>query len=233
VATRERSAHRLKPVVDRRLAERIAQELREAIRDGTYLPGARLVERRLAEELHVSHIPIREALAELTKEGLVERLPRRGCRVAQMSEQELGELSSLRTVLESFVVERARTRIGDADAAALARIVEQMRVAASKQNTARIFDLDVQFHNSLWELSAHSSLQELVAQLRARINGFLRVATIALPPDELTAHAEAHAKLLEAILHGSDEEARAAVAEHIEQARGRIGATLHEEADRG
>ena len=67
------------------VAGRVADQLRDLIRDGAYAPGARLVERSIARELGTSHIPVREALARLAEEGLVVRLPRRGARVAELS----------------------------------------------------------------------------------------------------------------------------------------------------
>src|ERR1700754_17542 len=101
---------RLQPLDSNNLADKIADQLRETIQSGEYAPGERLVERRLAGELNVSHIPVRQALAPLTEEGLVERLPRRGARVAVIGLKELEELSSLRVVLEQFVVERVMQR---------------------------------------------------------------------------------------------------------------------------
>ena len=95
-------------VVTQSMSEQIAQELRNAIQDGELKPGERLVERALAIRMGVSHIPIREALGRLAEEGLVERTPRRGARVAALSEQELREISSLRIVLEQFVAVRVQ-----------------------------------------------------------------------------------------------------------------------------
>ena len=77
----------LEPLVDRTVADRIAERIREAIHDGSYSPGTRLVERSVARELGVSHIPVREALARLADEGLVDRMPRRGARVAELTRQ--------------------------------------------------------------------------------------------------------------------------------------------------
>ena len=95
------------------VAGRVADQLRDLIRDGAYAPGARLVERSIARELGTSHIPVREALARLAEEGLVVRLPRRGARVAELSPRMLEEISSVRVVLEQFVC-AARARALDA-----------------------------------------------------------------------------------------------------------------------
>src|SRR5689334_8813336 len=106
----ERSLVTIVPSPDQRLADTVAERLREAIQSGHYPPGARLVERTLARQLSVSHIPIREALTRLEKEGIVVRHPRRGARVAELSPRLLDEISTLRAVLEGFVARRVQER---------------------------------------------------------------------------------------------------------------------------
>lgn len=173
----------LDPVSDDSLADRVAGRIRDAIHEGRYPPGERLVERRLAAELGVSHIPIREALARLTDEGLVERVPRRGARVATLTPRELEELSSLRTVLERFVVTRVQERLTAEEESKLRRMVVSMRRAAARGDYRRVLDLDQRFHERLWELADHQMLGEVVTGLRGRIGAFLRAATAALEPE--------------------------------------------------
>jgi DNA-binding GntR family transcriptional regulator len=217
---------RLQPLDSHNLADRIADQLRETIQSGGYAPGERLVERRLAGELNVSHIPVREALARLCEEGLVERLPRRGARVAVIGTKELEELSSLRVVLEQFVVDRVMQRWTPRAEQSLRHTVAQMEQAAGRRDTRRIFDLDVRFHEQLWELADHGILADFAAQLRGRINGFLRAATTALEADALQEHARSHAQLLDAIARGNVAAARRAMAKHIELAADRIASRL-------
>ena len=63
-------------VSDLNIAEQVLEELRSAIQSGELAPGERLIERKIAAQLGVSHIPVREALARLTQERLVVREPR-------------------------------------------------------------------------------------------------------------------------------------------------------------
>jgi DNA-binding GntR family transcriptional regulator len=221
---------RLQPLDSHNLADKIADQLRETIQSGDYAPGERLVERRLASELNVSHIPVREALARLTEEGLVERLPRRGARVAVIGVEELEELSSLRVVLEQFVVDRAMKRWTPEAERALRQIVADMERAAARRDTRRIFDLDVRFHEQLWALADHGILADFAAQLRGRINGFLRAATNALEADALQEHARSHGQLVDAIASGNGAAARRAMAKHIELAADRIASRLERDA---
>lgn len=220
----------LEPVTDKSLADRVVDQLREAIQNGTYGPGDRLVERRLAGEMGVSHIPVREALMRLAEEGLVERLPRRGSRVAVIDAKELDDLSSLRVLLEQYVVERAMQHWTPAAERSLRELVTQMERAADSGDTSRLFDLDVQFHEQLWTLTDHPMLVDLVAQLRGRISGFLRAATVALEPQALRTHATSHGELVDAIASGDARRARRAMAAHIRVAADRIQAGLPADA---
>lgn len=203
-------------------SERIARELRRAIQAGDYAPSARLVERTLARRFAVSHIPVREALAQLAEEGLVERLPRRGARVAPLSGALLDEVSDIRVILERFVARRVRERLTPADEAELRRTVEAMAQAASAGDAVSVQQLDAAFHARLAELADHAILSELVAHLRGRVNAFLVAATAALEGEGLAAHAESHRRLLEAIVGGTAAEAQREAERHIRLAAHRM-----------
>jgi DNA-binding GntR family transcriptional regulator len=218
----------LDPLSADNLADRVAGRIRDAIHEGRYPPGARLVERTLAAELGVSHIPIREALARLTDEGLIERTPRRGARVATLTPRELEELSSLRIVLERSVVTRVQERLTAAEEKELRRMVASMRQAAVRGDFRRVLDLDQRFHGRLWELADHRMLEEVVTGLRGRIGAFLRAATAALEPEALERHAASHDELLDAIAGGDAETGCAEMSRHIELATERLRGTLGE-----
>ena len=204
------------------VAGRVADQLRGLIRDGSYAPGARLVERSIAQELGTSHIPVREALARLAEEGLVVRLPRRGARVAELSPRMLDEISSVRVVLEQFVCRRVLERWTPGAEAELSRIARRMTSAAERGTTKTVADLDVRFHETLWRLADHELLLEVAAGLRGRIEGFLRAANEALAPEELRRHALAHVELVE-VLASADETAVAeSMRRHIELGAERV-----------
>jgi DNA-binding GntR family transcriptional regulator len=208
------------------LPDHVADYIRGAVLDGTYPPGARLIERKIASDMGVSHIPVREALASLAEEGLVERLPHRGARVVSMDVRKIEELSKLRLLLEQFVVECAQVNWTPAFREELGAIAAEMVGAARSQRRDPLFALDVQFHQRLWEIADNSILLEVVSELRGRINYFLSIAIRALGPDESLEHAESHMHLIEAIDSGDRQKATRAMADHIEAATTRIYATL-------
>jgi DNA-binding GntR family transcriptional regulator len=210
------------PLADQSLSDAVVDRLRTAIWSGVYAPGDRLVERRLAREFGISHIPLREALARLTEEGLVERLPRRGARVASLTPRMLEEVSSLRVVLEQFVVRRLKDRFTPEAHAELQVIVDWMVEAAEQHDLVRVHELDQQFHQRLWELTDHALLVELAAQMRSRTSHFYRAAAASLGPDEVRRHADSHQQLLDVIASGDRRAAERAMQQHVEQAAQRI-----------
>src|SRR5690606_36847510 len=120
-----------------------------------------------------------------------------GSRVATLGPRELDELSSLRVVLEQYVVVRAQERLTPALEAELRRTVDAMRAAAARGDVRRVLDLDRRLHAQLWTQADHRILGELVAQLRRRIAAFLRAATAALEPEQLARHAASHDALID------------------------------------
>jgi DNA-binding GntR family transcriptional regulator len=210
------------PLPDQSLSDAVVDRIRAAIWSGVYAPGDRLVERRLAHEFGISHIPLREALARLTEEGLVEKLPRRGARVASLTPRMLEEVSSLRVVLEQFVVRRLKDRFTDGAHAELQDIVDRMVEAAEKHDLVRVHELDQQFHQRLWEQTDHTLLVELAAQMRSRTSHFYRAAAASLGPDEVRRHADSHQQLLDVIASGDRRAAERAMQQHVEQAAQRI-----------
>ena len=200
----------------------VAATLREWIQRGRLAPGARIIERRVAAELGVSHIPVREALASLEDEGLVVRLPRRGARVAELSARVLEETSSLRVVLEGLVVERAQERLTADARSELQTIVDGMIAGAIATDVECVLVQDQRFHETLWRLADHGVLLEVSARMRGRMNVFFRAAATSLAPDALRRHAETHQDLLNVILSGERGPAVAAMRQHIEVAAERI-----------
>lgn len=86
---------------------RAYEEIRQAIVEGRYSAGQRLVEKNLAEEFQVSRTPVREALRALESEGLVVSLPNKGAVVRSLSAQDVYDIYDLRVRLESLAAERA------------------------------------------------------------------------------------------------------------------------------
>ena len=212
----------LSPVHSTTLSSEVANRLRNAIRTGEFPLGTRLVERDLAERLGVSRIPVREAIQQLVEEGLVQKTPHRGTFVHSPTRSEIEEISSLRVLLECFVVERVISNWLPSHETRLRQIIETMRRAAAENDMQRLFEQDYLFHNALWEIADHSLLLEVVSGLRARINRFLGEATAVLPASQRDMHIDSHDYLIDIIKNGDLVRARTEITNHVMGAKTRI-----------
>lgn len=211
----------MRTVSDQNIARQVTDELRDAIYAGELKPGDRLVERKLAADLGVSHIPVREALARLIEEGLVEKEPRRGARVARLTKRDLEEITSMRIVLEQFVIERVLPRWTPEARAELSSQLDDM-AAAAPGDTATIFRQDRAFHESLANLAEHGILSDITTRLQGRIAAFILATTSELAVDQQAAHVHSHQLIIDALDEGDIERARTVVADHISAGAARI-----------
>jgi DNA-binding GntR family transcriptional regulator len=212
----------LQPVAQRTLSDEAADRLKAAIRSGALPPGARLIERDLAERLGMSRIPIREAIGRLVEEGLVRKLPHRGAVVYIPTRAEIEEISSLRVVLERFVAERVVERWQPIHEEQLRAIVDAMRAAGTQRDLQQLYAEDYRFHFTLWEIAEHSLMLEVLVGLRARISRFLYEANGALDGAELDHHINSHDDLIEVLKSGDALRAKAEFTRHVLGAKDRV-----------
>ncbi len=212
----------LRPLTSRNLSDEVADSLRESIRSGALPPGARLVERDIAARLGVSRIPVREAIQRLAEEGLVRKLAHRGTFVYSPSAAEIEQISSLRVVLERFVAERVIERWHTKYENQLRRIVRRMRAAAAARDMREVYELDYEFHHTLWEIAEHDLLLEVISSLRARLSRFLYEANGALPDTELDHHIDSHDYLIDVLKKGDLVQAQEEMTRHVLGAKRRI-----------
>ncbi|MCB9157628.1 MAG: GntR family transcriptional regulator [Caldilineaceae bacterium] len=210
------------PFQSHTLSDEVTENLRVAIRNGSLQPGARLVERDVAERLKVSRVPVREAIQRLVEEGLLIKIPHRGAFVYVPTRDEIEEISSLRVVLERFVAERVIQRWQPTHEEALRAIVREMRVAAAQRDIQQVYAHDYQFHLTVWQIADHTIMLEVLTGLRVRINRFLYEANDALPTEQIEMHVDSHEDLIDVLKGGDVERARRMFTQHVIGAKVRI-----------
>ena len=134
--------------------EKTYDYLKANILSGHFIPGERLAEEHLAEELGVSRTPVREALHKLEQEGLIEPLESRGFCVPQDSIEEIEDLFDIRTVLEGYTLKIICERITDEQIAMLEEIIEKADDALRRKRIDEVFQWNTQFHDTLHSLVA-------------------------------------------------------------------------------
>jgi DNA-binding GntR family transcriptional regulator len=194
------------------LREQVKEVLLERILDGTYAPGDRLVETRIAQELGTSQAPVREALRELELLRFVESKPYVGARVREVLEEELAEIYPVRAAIEEVAAREAAVRLeGGVDK--LVDELEAMRQAADDGDLHGQVEADVRFHRLIVEAAGNRTLLEVWGSLRVEVRTIVTVLATGIDRHEL---AEMHRPILDALAARDPAEAGQAVREHVE-----------------
>ncbi|BBX02051.1 GntR family transcriptional regulator [Mycolicibacterium moriokaense] len=144
-------------------AARIAAQLRTEILHGDLAPGSKLAQVGLAERFGVSRIPVRDALAILTGEGLVQPLSNATAVVTRMSVEELQELYDLRVAIEPRTTEIAVPNVGRAD---ILYMRKQLAIMSAPVDARTWLAANTEFHAAVYRRANRPRTVELIEQLR-------------------------------------------------------------------
>ncbi len=148
------------------LGQGIAEDLRRAILDGSIPAGASLVEADLASRFGVSRGPVRDALRDLARQGLVIELPRRGTVVSTISLRDIQEVYEVREGLEIVAVRLAAGRATDADLEPLDERLDELEAAWDRSADYRVsLALDIGFHRALVAIAGNRRLVDSYEQM--------------------------------------------------------------------
>lgn len=194
------------------LRDQVREQLTARIFGGTYQPGDRLVETRIAGEFGVSQAVVREALRQLEGLNLVEHAPFKGSRVKNPNPQEVLAVFPVREALEALAIRLAGPRLSEA-APAMQHRLEAMREAACAGDAHAVIVNDAGFHGEIVAVAANAPLRHAFAAVGVDAHTYVTIARLHL---ELGDVAESHADMLDAVRSGSVEDATRALTEHLE-----------------
>jgi DNA-binding GntR family transcriptional regulator len=203
------------------LADQVKDNLLQAILDGRYPPGSRIVETRVAREFGTSQAPVREALRGLEALGVVEILPFRGARIRHPTADELVEAYVVRLQLESLGARLALPRMTDADLAGFETAYDRMRRLADQGDGHAVAVADAQFHGELIRLADNATLERVWRSLEPFSRTYL---TLIVPGADAHWTADLHGPILDALRTHDPECVVAALEAHFAAAGARLGA---------
>lgn len=151
------------------LSDGVYKALRERIRDGILQPGGPIREAELGEAFGVSRTPVREALGRLAAEGMLERLPQRGFRVAIPPPAHLRELYPLVRALDAVAARLAVPRLRPADLDRLEGLNRDLASALARNEVRASILADHAFHSLIAQRSGNATLAGMSDMLRARM----------------------------------------------------------------
>jgi DNA-binding GntR family transcriptional regulator len=200
------------------LRESVTESLRAAIIAGTLTEGTLYSAPALATAFGVSATPVREAMMDLTREGLVETVKNKGFRITAMSDRELDEITEIRLLLEPPVVGDIAGTVPPSGIKILRSLADAIVTAAREGDLTAYLTADREFHAELLRYAGNGQLVVLATDLRTRtrLYGLRTLSESNLLADS----AQEHHELLDLIEAADGPAAKELMRRHIGHARG-------------
>jgi DNA-binding GntR family transcriptional regulator len=182
----------------RSLREQVSHALRAALVTGELRPGEVYSAPVLAAEFGVSATPVREAMLDLAKEGLVETVRNKGFRIVGVTEQDLDDFTEIRALIEIPSTVQVARSAGAEQLEPLRSVAREIVAAATTGDLTGYIDADRRFHLGLLAFTGNRHLVDTVGELRKRSRLFGLSALV--ESGRLVASAEEHERLLDLML---------------------------------
>lgn len=197
------------------LREGVYDALLELITLRRLPPGQHLVESELAEQLGVSRQPVREALQRLSTEGWVDLRPGYGAFVHQPTDSEADQLFQVRALLETESARLAARNVTAGGVRELRQLLREGMAQVERGDTDATVTANADLHRRITELSGNSVLAELAGKVARRVRWY----HTSVAERRGRSAWEEHAKIIDAIAEGAEEEAARLMRYHTELTR--------------
>lgn len=204
-----------------RVTERFAKEtgreyalrmLKENIIHLDLIPGTMLSENELAGEMQLSRTPVREALIELSKSGIVEILPQKGSALSLIDYSMVEEARFMRNVLECAVIELDCEIKAPEILEELEANVQLQEFYLKNRSSEKLLELDNQFHRLLFLMAGKLQIHALMGSITIH---FDRVRSMSLATVKELKTVSDHRAILDAVREGDKQSARALMEKHL------------------
>jgi len=202
--------------------EWVFKVLRNAIIRGELAPGIQLKQDDISAALHVSHIPVREALRQLEAQGLVTIHPNRGAQVSKLSREMLEDMMEVRAYLSASLLKSAVPAMTAADFQKLAEILDTLR---QESDLMKVEKLNYRFHRLLMSRAKNHVGDIMIEIMHANVDRYLRDAFYSLADNRAVSIRE-HEAILEACQKRDAQLASDLLQQHILATRARIPAEI-------
>ena len=209
------------------LRDVVFNTLRRAILKGELKPGERLMEIALADKLGVSRTPIREAIRKLELEGLVVMAPRKGAKVASITERDLNDVLEVRKGMEVLAISLACKRITGEELDKLEAIEQSFQSLIESGNLTELAEMAVKFHDTIYQATNNQRLVQLLNNLREQMYRY-RMEYLKDIAVRRTL-AEEHKAICEALRGRDESKAQNYVSVHIDNQQKAIIRSLNQE----
>ena len=187
-----------KPLQTTTRSQYVFDHIKNAIFKGKLKPGTPLRELQLAEEFQLSQATIREALMQLEKIGIVEKIPHKGTRVIELSEKEITDRLTVRFQLEKLSYIQAAENMTEKDYQELYKIKDEISKAVNNRSYFELIKADTKFHRFIWEKSNNQVLYDVLDQITIPLFAYLSLEHHAME-DDISQVVLSHDKFIDAL----------------------------------
>ncbi len=201
-------------IEDRSLATEVYAAILRAIHNREIRPGDWITETEIATQLGISRSPVREALAQLTNQGLIVRVPRRGSYIATLDQEDIASFRDCRQLIEGYAARSLAERITPEVVEALEDLIDQMVDSARNRDWIQTVYLNSQFHETVVRACGNTVLHRLWASVDplAWLVAATKEPGHEHDPADLQ---ERHRHLLESLKSGNPDRAEADFRAHV------------------
>jgi len=160
------------------LKDQAYEILRSSVITGQLEPERLHNEKDLARGLGISRTPVREALLDLSKEGMIVFIPRKGIKIRRITRKDVSDVMELRKIIEGYIIESCCSQLTPADLKRIGKIIDKQKTMARKDDRERFVEADREFHLFLASRTGNKQLQNVMENLRDLLH-FMAIKAIA------------------------------------------------------
>jgi len=161
--------------------DQLYEMLKEKILRLELEPGTKISEKEIAEQLHISRTPVREAFLKLAQEELLDIIPQSGTIVSRINLEHVEEGRFIREVVEKEVAVLACTKLRQDHLFEMEKNIAMQELCAEKGNFLELFELDEKFHQLIYDGCRMSRSWKMVQSLNSHFNRLILIGTLLFP----------------------------------------------------
>ena len=208
------------------LSDQVFERIEEDILTGKYPRGTILTELSLCSDLGVSRTPVREAMARLEQEHILESTGK-GMKVLSITSEDAHVIYDIRTRVEGLAAAACAENATDEQIGELKNIVEMQAFFAEKHDAENVKQLDSQFHEKIYRYSGRAVYFDILMPLHKKTQKYRKVS-VSSGNRAVVSSAE-HREIVEAIASRDAALAEKTMTSHIENARRNLFENLKSE----
>lgn len=195
-----------------RLRQLAYEEIRSTIIEGRLKPNQPLLEVDLSNQLGVSRTPLREALALLEHEGLIETIPYKGTFVAMVDKRTVEEILDLRILLECRAVELAAGKIPEER---LLRLEGEIKQSINAESVLAALAIGNKLHHTIAQCCGNKTIEKLIVTYLERIHQYWAIHNISFSPQHLEMEIAEHVDIIDSLIEVNTEQAKLNMKTHL------------------